>query len=247
MFEVMRDSTIFVTGGTGGIGRALAEALDAAGNTVIICGRREDRLAEVRERSAGRIATYRCDVSDAEQREELAAGLVKDHPDLNVLVNNAGVQLRFDVTKPIDLGRTWQEIELNLVAPVHLSSLLAGHLAGRPGATIVNVSSGLAFAPLAEVALYSATKAAIHSLTLSMRYQLKALGIRVVELAPQATDTELGSDRRADPSRSHGGMPVAEFVAAAMAGLASGSDEILVGGAARMRAAPDDMFAAMNR
>jgi uncharacterized oxidoreductase len=246
MFEVMRDSTIFVTGGTSGIGRALAEALDAAGNTVIICGRREDRLAEVRERSSGRIVTYQCDVSDAEQREELVAALVKDHPDVNVLVNNAGIQLRFDVTKPIDLGRTWQEIELNLVAPVHLSSLLAGHLAGRPGATIVNVSSGLAFAPLAEAAMYSATKAAIHSLTLTMRYQLKALGIRVVELAPQATDTELGGDRRADPSRSHGGMPVAEFVAAAMAGLASGSDEILVGGAARMRAAPDAMFAAMN-
>jgi uncharacterized oxidoreductase len=173
--------------------------------------------------------------------------LVGTHPAVNVLVNNAGVQLRFDATRPVDLARVHQEIELNLVAPVHLSSLLAGHLAGKPGATIVNISSGLAFVPLAEVGLYCATKAAIHSLTLTMRYQLKGLGIRVVELAPQATDTELGADRRDDPERSHGGMPIDEFLAEALAGLASGADEIMVGAAARMRAAGDQMFPILNR
>jgi uncharacterized oxidoreductase len=242
----MKDSTILITGGTSGIGLALAEGLAGWGNTVIVCGRREDRLAEVRQRLP-RIVTRACDLAGAEQRLELVEWLVERHPAVNVLVNNAGVQLRFDATRPVDLARVHQEIELNLVAPVHLSSLLAGHLAGKPGATIVNISSGLAFVPLAEVGLYSATKAAIHSLTLTMRYQLKGMGIRVVELAPQATDTELGADRRDDPGRSHGGMPLEEFLAEALAGLASGADEIMVGAAARMRAAGDGMFPMLNR
>ncbi len=242
----MKDSTILITGGTSGIGLALAEGLAGWGNTVIVCGRREDRLAEVRQRLP-RIVTRACDLAGAEQRLELVDWLVERHPAVNVLVNNAGVQLRFDATRPVDLARVHQEIELNLVAPVHLSSLLAGHLAGKPGATIVNISSGLAFVPLAEVGLYSATKAAIHSLTLTMRYQLKGMGIRVVELAPQATDTELGADRRDDPGRSHGGMPLEEFLAEALAGLASGADEIMVGAAARMRAAGDGMFPMLNR
>ena len=242
----MKDSTILITGGTSGIGLALAEGLAGWGNTVIVCGRREDRLAEVRQRLP-RIVTRACDLGTAEQRLELVDWLVERHPAVNVLVNNAGVQLRFDATRPVDLARVHQEIELNLVAPVHLSSLLAGHLAGKPGATIVNISSGLAFVPLAEVGLYSATKAAIHSLSLTMRYQLKGMGIRVVELAPQATDTELGADRRDDPGRSHGGMPLEEFLAEALAGLASGADEIMVGAAARMRAAGDGMFPMLNR
>ncbi len=217
---VMNDSMVLIIGGTGGIGRALAERLDGLGNTVIIGGRREDRLAEVRQRLP-RIITRPCDLASAQQRHELVDWLVEQHPAVNVLVNNAGVQLRFDVTRPVDLARGHQEIELNLVAPVHLSSLLAGHLAGKPGATIVNISSGLAFVPLAEVGLYSATKAAIHSLTLTMRYQLKGMGVQVVELAPQATDTELGVDRRHDRGQSHGGMPLEEFLAEALAGLAS--------------------------
>jgi uncharacterized oxidoreductase len=242
----MAVSTVLVTGGTSGIGRALAVELHRAGNRVIICGRREDRLAEVREHSPG-IVTRACDLADADQREQLADWLLDHHPELNVLVNNAGLQLPFDPTRPVDVDRVRREAELNLVAPVHLTSLLAAHLAGRPGATVVNISSGLAFAPLAEVGFYSATKAAVHSLTLTMRHQYKPLGIRVVEIAPPAVDTELGAERRADPGQSHGGMPVAEFVARAMAGLGSGSDEIMVGGAARMRSAPEEMFAILNR
>jgi uncharacterized oxidoreductase len=241
-----RDRTILITGGTSGIGRALAQELDRSGNTVVVCGRREDRLAQVREQFPA-IVTRRCDLTRADQRRELVDWVCARYPALDVLVNNAGVQLRFDATRPADLTRVSHEIELNLVAPLHLSTLLAGHLAGRPGAAIVNISSGLAFSPLAEVGLYSATKAAVHSLTLTMRHQLKGMGIRVIEIAPPAVDTELGGDRRDDPARTHGGMPVADFVAAAMAGLASGSDEILVGGAARMKASPEEMFALMNR
>jgi uncharacterized oxidoreductase len=139
----MTGSTILITGGTSGIGQALAEALTERGNTVIICGRREDRLSEIHHRLP-QIITRRCDLASAQQREELVGWLVEQHPTVNVLVNNAGVQLGLDVTRPVDLDRVHQEIELNLVAPLHLSSLLTGHLAGRPGATIVNVSSGTA-------------------------------------------------------------------------------------------------------
>ncbi len=242
----LRDRTILITGGTGGIGRALAEEFDQHGNTVIVCGRRAERLAELGERSPG-IVGLPCDVTDADQRRELAERVVAEYPALDVLVNNAGVQLRFDVTEPVDLDRVRLELETNVVAPLHLTSLLASHLASRPGGTVINISSGLAFAPLAEVALYSATKAAVHSLTLSMRHQLGRTGVRVIEVAPPSVDTELGSDRRAGLTATHGGMPVAEFVEHTMAGLAAGSEEILVGGAARMRAAPDQMFAAMNR
>jgi uncharacterized oxidoreductase len=241
----IRDSTIMVTGGTSGIGRALAEEFDRLGNTVIICGRREDRLAEVREQSP-RIVTYRCDLVRADERHAFVDWLVGAYPAINVVVNNAGVQLPFDITRPIDLDQTRHEIELNLVAPMHLSSLLAAHLADRPGAAILNISSGLAFAPLTEVGLYSATKAALHSMTLTMRHQLRTMGIRVVEIAPPAVDTELGHDRRADPAATHGGMPITDFITAAMAGLASPTDEILIGAAARMKATPDDMLRIMN-
>jgi uncharacterized oxidoreductase len=242
----LRDRTILITGGTGGIGRALAEEFDRLGNTVVVCGRRAERLAELTGRSPG-IVGIPCDVADPAQRRALAERVTADFPALDVLVNNAGVQLRLDVTEPVDLDRVHLELETNVVAPLHLTSLLAGQLASRLDGTVINISSGLAFAPLAEVALYSATKAAVHSLTLSMRHQLGRAGVRVIEVAPPAVDTELGVDRRADPTATHGGMPVAEFVEHTMAGLAAGSEEILVGGAARMRVAPEQMFAAMNR
>jgi len=242
---ILERSTILVTGGTSGIGRGLAVALHRAGHQVITCGRRTDRLAELRDAYPD-IVTRGCDLADAGQRAELAAWVVADHPELNVLVNNAGLQLPFDATRPADPATVRDELEINLVAPLHLTTLLVGHLAGRPGATVVNISSGLAFAPLAEVGLYSATKAALHSLTLTLRHQYRPLGVRVVEVAPPAVDSELGSARRNDPDRSHGGMPVDAFVAEAMAGLASDQDEVMVGGAARMRAAPDQMYQLMN-
>jgi uncharacterized oxidoreductase len=239
------EDTILITGGTSGIGRALARELHSRGNTVIICGRRTDRLDAIRADHPG-IVTRACDVASAADREELARWIVAEHPDLNVLINNAGIQLPVDATTPVDLTRTRSELEINLVAPFHLGSLLAGHLAGRARATIVNVTSGLAFAPMAGLPIYCASKAALHSLTLSLRAQYRGLGIRVVELAPPAVDTELGAERRSDPTASHGGLPVAEFVAAAMAGLEKGQDEVLVGFAAQSRAHPDQVYARLN-
>lgn len=242
---ILSDRTILVTGGTSGIGRSLARELDRSGNTVIVCGRDEDRLAEVRAESP-RIATRRCDLAYADQREELSEWLAKEHPMADVLINNAAVQYRFDVTQPIDLIRTHHQIEVNLIAPLHLSSLLAEQLAGKPGAAIVNITSALAFVPLVEIGLYSATKAALHSLTLSMRHQLKGMGIQLVEIAPPKVDTTIGPELRDDPTQTQGGMPVPEFVASALAGLASEADEILIGTAAPFKAAPEAAFSTLN-
>ncbi|QFY10247.1 SDR family NAD(P)-dependent oxidoreductase [Nonomuraea phyllanthi] len=241
----LRGRTVLITGGTSGIGRALAEELDRRGNTVIVCGRRTDRLAELRERHPG-IAVHQCDLALDDHRQRLADQLAKEFPSLDMVVNNAGIQLRSDVSRPIDPARLRAETDVNLIAPTHLTSLLAGQLAGKPGATVVNVTSALAFAPLVTVAYYSATKAAVHSLTISMREQLKELGIRVVEVAPPAVDTELGGDLRDDPTATHGGMRVAEFVAATVAGLEAGADEILVGLSQQLKADPEGMFDTLN-
>jgi uncharacterized oxidoreductase len=242
---ILRDRTIMITGGTSGIGLALALELNRAGNSVIVCGRDPDRLAAVRDQAPD-IVTRRCDLASTEQREELAEWLVKEYPAVDTLINNAAVQYRFDVTQPIDMVRTRHQIEVNLVAPLQLSSLLAAHLATRPAAAIVNMTSALAFLPLVEIGLYSATKAATHSLTISMRYQLKGLGIQVIEVLPPKVDTTIGAELRADPTQTQGGMPVPELVAQALAGLESGSEEILIGLAVRAKTDPEAVFWMLN-
>ncbi|WP_264372945.1 SDR family NAD(P)-dependent oxidoreductase [Nonomuraea phyllanthi] len=125
----LRGRTVLITGGTSGIGRALAEELDRRGNTVIVCGQRTDRLAELRERHPG-IAVHQCDLALDDHRQRLADQLAKEFPSLDMVVNNAGIQLRSDVSRPIDPARLRAETDVNLIAPTHLTSLLAGQLAG---------------------------------------------------------------------------------------------------------------------
>src|ERR1035437_5953776 len=165
------------------------------------------------------LITRECDVAHAEQREDLCKWVLQNHPDLNMLINNAGIQLATDLTKPINLERVRSEIEINFIAPVHFASLFSKHLATKKDSAIINISSGLAFVPIAFMSIYCATKAAIHSLTLSLRYQLKNTPVKVFEIAPPSVDTELGHDRRADKSESHGGIPIAEFIKEAMEGI----------------------------
>jgi len=242
---ILNGRTILLTGGTNGIGRALAVEFAERGNTVIACGRDEARLAEVSAISP-RIHARRCDLADAAQRVELAEWVVNEHPDLDVVFNNAAVQYRFDVTQPIDVVKAQHQLEVNLLAPLHLSSLLVEHLATRAKPAIVTTTSALAFTPLVEIGVYSATKAALHSLSISMRYQLKDRGIEVIEILPPKVDTTIGAELRADPTSTQGGMPVPAFVAQALAGLATDAEEILIGLAVQAKADPEAIFRRLN-
>jgi uncharacterized oxidoreductase len=240
-------NTIIVTGGTSGIGRELVESLLSRGNRVVTCGRRKDRLDELTSKHP-EVASRPCDVADEAQRTSFADWVAANHPAANVLVNNAGIQLITDLTKPVDVAQVRGEVETNLVAPIHFASLFAPLLSGKPGAAIVNISSGLAFSPIALMPVYCATKAAVHSLSLSMRRQMRDLGIAVYEIAPPAVDSELGRERwskRGDTS--HGGMPVAEFVKAMLQALESDAPEVAIGEADGMRTKREALFSVMNR
>jgi uncharacterized oxidoreductase len=238
-------NTVLITGGTSGIGAAFAEKFLQAGSKVIITGRREERLKKIQEDYPEMIVKT-SDVADEKQREDLARWIMENHPGTNILINNAGVQLLTDLKKPVDLHRIRQETETNFIAPVHLTSIFAQHLAAKQNAAIVNISSGLAFVPIAIMPVYCATKAAIHSLTLSLRHQLRNTGIKVFEIIPPAVDTELGSDRREDKTQSHGGMPVHEFIEQAMHALETDNLEAAIGNANHSREKREALFAAMN-
>jgi uncharacterized oxidoreductase len=238
-------NTILITGGTSGIGLAFAEKFIKEGNKVIITGRREDRLNAIKSRLPG-IVTKVSDAADTAQRIELAAWVQQHHPDTNILVNNAGIQLQTDLTNSGDFDRTRAEVETNFIGPVHLTSLLTQHLLNKENAAIINITSGLAFVPLAFMPVYCATKAAFHSLTLSLRYQLKDTTIKVFEIIPPSVDTELGHDRREDKSQSHGGMPVTDFIDAAMAALRNDTFEAAIGQSAGLRMKREELFEQMN-
>lgn len=239
-------NTVLITGGTSGIGRAFAEQFSARGNRVIIVGRRKERIAEITGQHKDLVGRE-CDLSKAEQREELATWILSDHPDVNILINNAGIQLAANLKTRFDMAPVYLEIETNLIAPIHLASLFAEHLGGKKDAAIINVSSGLAFAPIAFMPVYCATKAAVHSYTLSLRHQLRETPVKVFEIIPPSVDTELGRERRADANQTHGGMPIADFISEAMKALENDTYEAPIGQAAGMRADPEELFRRMNR
>jgi len=183
-------NTIFITGGTSGIGRGLAEAFHAKGNKVIIGGRRKALLDEVAKANPG-IETVEVDVNDPAQIQSVSQELVRKYPALNVLINNAGVMPFDDVTGPLDDAAAVSMITTNLLGPVRFSGALIEHLKKQPDAVIINNSSVAAFIPMAMFALYSATKAAVHSYTLSHRFALRDTSVSVLEIAPPWVDTDL--------------------------------------------------------
>lgn len=239
-------NTVLITGGTSGIGLAFARKFAEEGSRVIITGRREERLRKIAQEHPGMV-TRTSDVADEQQRKELAEWVIRKHPEVNILINNAGVQLLTDLTRPVDLDRVRSEVETNLVAPIHLASLFTQHLLSKKNAAIVNISSGLAFVPIAIMPVYCATKAAIHSLSLSLRHQLRNTQVKVFEIAPPAVDTELGSDRREDKTQSHGGMPIHEFMEQAIAAIRDDILEAPVGTAKKSREKREALFEEMNR
>ena len=183
------DNTMLITGGGSGIGRALARRFHDAGNRVIVAGRRRDALEETASGRAGITAAV-LDIEDADAIRAFATRIAAEHPALNVLVNNAGVMRGEDPTAPRDLADAEATVTTNLLGPIRLTDALIGHLSGRSDATIVNVTSGLAFVPLVIAPTYSATKAALHSYTISLRERLRGR-IEVIELAPPGVQTEL--------------------------------------------------------
>lgn len=242
----MSGNTILVTGGASGIGLALAERFLQAGNEVIICGRRPEKLAEAKAKHP-ELQTRICDVGSEQDRLALADWAKQEHPALNILVNNAGIQNRMNLFEADaqDWSRYQQEIAINLEAPIHLSMLLLPQLAGKPNATIINVSSGLAFTPLAFAPIYCATKAALHSFTMSLRHQVAAQQIEVVEVVPPAVQTDLGG-----PGLHTFGEPLEAFADAIFEGFGRGDQEIGYGMAAKSmrmsREQIDEAFARMN-
>ena len=237
--------TVLVTGGGSGIGLALARRLRNAGSRVIVCGRRADRLREVEAAEPG-IGTRVCDLADEAGRRSLVDWAVAEYPELDVLVNNAGIQRRVDLAAAQDAAGIRAEIAINLEAPIHLASLVIPHFRKRPNAAIVNVTSGLSFSPLARVAVYCATKAALHSFTLSLRKQLEGTGVEVIEIIPPAVDTDLGG-----PGLHKFGVSVDSLLDFVMPRLASGETEIAYGFAQQSSRASreelDRIFERMNR
>jgi uncharacterized oxidoreductase len=217
-------NTILITGGNSGIGRALAHRFHDAGNHVIVTGRRRAALDEA---IAGRtrMSAYVLDVEDADAIRTFARQIAESHPELNVLFNNAGIMRSEGLASERDLADAEATVATNLLAPIRLTNALMPHLMGARDAAIVNVSSGLAFVPLTTAPTYSATKAAIHSYTVSLREQLRGR-VEVIELVPPAVQTELtpGQSTRARY------MPLEEFVDETMKlfGVTPTPGEILV-------------------
>jgi len=187
-----RDNTILISGGATGIGFALAESFVKLGNNVIVCGRRMEKLEDAKRRLPS-LTVRQCDVSKESDRRALYDWVEKEFKDLNVLVNNAGIQRRIDFTKGTeDLLRQEDEIDINFKAQVYLAAEFVPLLSRQKEAAIVNVSSGLGFVPLNVFPIYSATKAAIHSFTISLRFQLRKTTVKVYEVIPPTVyDTEL--------------------------------------------------------
>jgi uncharacterized oxidoreductase len=247
----MHANTIFITGATSGIGKGLAEAFHGLGNQVIISGRREDRLRSVCAANPG-MRHFVLDVTDLASVRDTARKIIAEFPSLNCVFNNSGVQRRHDFSsgKSIDDAAMLAEIQTNLLGLIRVSAEFLPHLKNQQGATLLNVSSGLAFVPIAIFPVYCATKAAVHSFSLSLRRQLKDSNVQVIELIPPYVATELDGGSTA-PAGALRQMPLETFIAETMKELAGDADEIAIGGAKNLLAAttPENVkkiFSGMN-
>lgn len=228
----LHGNTILITGGASGIGRGLAEAFHQRGNKVIIAGRRKALLDEVVAANPG-MEAIELDVADSASIQAAAQTLIDRYPALNVLVNNSGIMPFDNAASQIDESISRRMIDTNLLGPILLSSALIEHLKRQPRATIIYNTSILAYLPLAPSAVYSATKAALHSYALSQRFMLRDTNVTVQEIAPPWVDTDL-IKKSGDPRA----MPVDAFIAETMQGLATEVPEVVVEAVRPVRANP---------
>jgi uncharacterized oxidoreductase len=237
----LTNKKILVTGGATGIGLGLTERFLNDGNTVIICGRRAEVLETVSAKHP-EVIVFQCDLEKESERTKLYNWLLENHSDLNVLVNNAGIQNWMGVEDDDFYQKAQQEIDINITTPIHLTHLLLGLPSLE---TIMNVSSGLAFVPLARVPVYCATKAFLRSFTLSLRHQLKGK-IAVIEIIPPALNTDLGQ-----PGLHNEYPPVSDFITSIFEQLGEGKDELTFGSSASRAEANNETisnyFNMMNR
>ena len=241
----LQGKTILITGGTSGIGLELARQLLARGNTVVVTGRDPKRLAAARAELPG-LDAIESDVSDPAAIHRLHADVLARFPSLDVLVNNAGIMRNLDVRRPRELTDVTREIDINLSGPIRMIQQFLPHLRSRPGAAIVNVSSGLAFIPFSISPVYSATKAAMHSFTQSLRAQLEGTGVTVIELAPPGVETPLFRGEFEQETKGVKAMDVRVLAKHAIDGIERGKLEIRPGLSnvlkAMSRVAPTFMF-----
>lgn len=215
-------NTILITGGGSGIGRALAEAFHKVGNRVIISGRRKAVLDEVTAANPG-MASMVMDATDAAGIRAFAEAVVEAHPTLNAVINNAGIMRPEDIAAAPDYLDTAEEtIATNLLAPIRLTAALLPHFLKQPAATVLTVSSGLAFVPMVLTPTYSATKSAIHAYSVALREQLEETPVEVIEIVPPYVQTTLMGEGQAKDERA---MPLDAFIAEVMDILENRPDE----------------------
>lgn len=220
-------NTILITGGSSGIGFALAERFLELGNTVIACGRSEGKLKDAKERLPA-LNTFACDVSKEADRKRLVNFIKESFPGINILVNNAGIQLKVDLKKGTEELAANHEIEINMIACIYMSAEFIPLLSGKEESAIMNVSSGLGIVPRALYPIYSATKAGIRSFTKSLRVQLKDTGIKVFDIIPPLVhDTELHYGKQLE--RTENSVSAAELAEQVVEGMKADRYEIAAG------------------
>ena len=226
-------NTVLITGGATGIGLAMAEEFVKGGSEVIICGRTEETLKQAKARLPS-LHIKKCDVAKETECEALYEWAVANFKNLNVLVNNAGIQRMIDFRKGTqDLLRHRatdgeDEIEVNLKAPIYITALFVPHLMNQKEAAVINVSSGLAFFPMAPMPVYCATKAAVHAFCLTLRQQLEGTSVKVFELIPPMVDTNLDKGARKARGQTYFGLTTDEFIIPAMKAFENDEYEIRV-------------------
>lgn len=223
----MTHNTILITGGTSGIGYELARQL-CESNTVIITGRNKEKLDQAKV-NLKNVHTFQCDVANPQEIINLYQDVTTQFPDLNIVINNAGVMKKIDLQQEIDLLTLTQEIDTNLNGVIRMCTQFLPHLKKQKTAAILNVSSAIAFAPIVSTPVYCATKAALHSFTQSLRVQLRNTNIKVFELAPPVIETPLINAFDANEQKSMEIMNVTKLVKIAIEGIKCDKEEIRPG------------------
>ena len=223
------NNTVLITGGATGIGLELAKQFIAKGNTVIVCGRRENKLKEAKS-LLPQLITKQCDISNIDHRRELYNFCLGQFPAINILVNNAGIQREIDFRKgEIDYLNGDNETAINLEATFHLTALFTPHFMKQKESAIINVSSGLGIVPLVIVPIYSATKSALHSFSISLRKQLESTTVKVFEILPPIVDTELDNGARDKRGQTNIGISAEKVAIESLNAISKDKFEIPIG------------------